>query len=59
MVKYNVNLSFKDESISLNEIVTEVLKIELQNKFYVACNYLNIELLSNHTRYSQMKGSSN
>ena len=30
MVKYKVNLKFKDASISLNEIITEVLKIELQ-----------------------------
>ena len=32
MVKYKVNLKFKDASISLNEIVTKVLKIELEKK---------------------------
>ena len=32
MVKYKVNLKFKDISISLNEIITEALKIDIQNK---------------------------
>ena len=59
MVKYKVNLKFKDASISLNEIITEVLKIELQNKLNMTCNYLNRELPCNHTHYSQMEGSSN
>lgn len=59
MVKYKVNLKFKDKSKSLNEIITEVLKIKLQNKFNITCNYLDRELLCNHTHYSQVKGSSN
>ena len=59
MVKYKVNLKFKDESISLNEIITEVLKIELQKKLNMTCNYKNYELPCNHTHYSQMEGSSN
>ncbi len=59
MVKYKVNLIFKDTSKSLNEIITEVLKIELQKKLNVTCNYLNRELLCNHTHYSQVEGSSN
>lgn len=59
MVKYKVNLKFKDTSKSLNEIITEVLKIELQKKFVMACNYFNRELLCNHTHYSQVEGSSN
>ena len=59
MVKYKVNLKFKDESISLNEIITKVLKIELQKKFVMACNYKDYELPCNHTHYSQMEGSSN
>ena len=58
MVKYKVNLLFKDDSKSLNEIITEVLKIKLQNKFVMTCNYLNRELSCNHTHYSQ-EGSSN
>ena len=59
MVKYKVNLKFKDTSKSLNEIITEVLKIELQKKLNIACNYLDRELPCNHTHYSQVEGSSN
>ena len=59
MVKYKVNLKFKDASISLNVIITEVLKIELQKNFMMTCNYLNRELPCNHTHYSQIEGSSN
>ena len=59
MVKYKVNLKFKDTSKSLNEIITEVLKIELQNRLNITCNSLNRELPCNHTHYSQIEGSSN
>ena len=59
MVKYKVNLKFKDTGKSLNEIITEVLKIELQKKINMACNILKRELPCNHTHYSQMEGSSN
>ena len=59
MVKYKVNLKFKDASISLNEIITEVLKIELQKRLNITSNYLNRELPCNHTHYSQVEGSSN
>ena len=59
MVKYKVNLMFKDASISLNEIITEVLKIELQKRLNMTCNYKNYELPCNHTHYSQVEGSSN
>jgi len=59
MVKYKVNLMFKDTSKSLNEIITEVLKIELQKKLNMTCNYKNYELPCNHTYYSQMEESSN
>ena len=59
MFKNNVKLKFKDEGKSLNEIITEVLKIELQKKLNMTCNYLNRELPCNHTHYSQSEGSSN
>ena len=59
MVKYKVNLKFKDTSKSLNEIITEVLKIELQKRLNMTCNYLNRELPCNHAHYSQVEGSSN
>ena len=59
MVKYKVNLKFKGTSKPLNEIITEVLKIELQKKLNMTCNYLDRELPCNHTHYSQVEGSSN
>ena len=59
MVKYKVNFKFKDVSISLNEVITEVLKIELQKRLNMTCNYLDRELPCNHTHYSQVEGSSN
>ncbi len=59
MVKYKVNLKFKDTGKALNEIITEVLKIELQKKIDMTCNILKRELLCTHTHYSQMEGSSN
>ena len=59
MVKYKVNLKFKDTSRSLNEIITEVLKIELANMLNMTCNIYNRELPCNHTHYSQVEGSSN
>ena len=59
MVKYKVNLIFKDTSKSLNEIITEVLKIELQKKLNMTCNYKDYKLPLESTHYSQMEGSSN
>ena len=59
MVKYKVNLKFKDTGKSLNEIITEVLKIEIQKKIYMTCNILKRELPFNHTHYSQSEGSGN
>ena len=53
MVKYKLNLNFKDESTSLNEIITEVIKIELQKELNITYNYLDISLESNH--YSQVR----
>ena len=59
MVKYKVNLKFKDTGKSLNEILIDVLKIELQKKINMTCNILKRELLCTHTHYSQTEGSSN
>ncbi len=52
MVKYKTNLIFKDKYISLNEIITKVLKIELQKKINMTCNYLNKNLSLESTHYS-------
>lgn len=59
MVKYKVNLKFKENGKSLNEIITEVLKIEIKKQFIMTCNNLKVELPCNHTHYSQVEGSSN
>lgn len=59
MVKYKVNLKFKEDGKSLNEIITEVLKIEIKKQFMMTCNNLKVELACNHTHYSQVEGSSN
>lgn len=59
MVKYKVNLKFKENGKSLNELITEVLKIELNKKINETCNYIKKELTFNHTHYSQNEGSSN
>ena len=37
MVKYKVNLKFKENGKSLNETITEVLKIELNKKINRTC----------------------
>lgn len=59
MVKYKVNLKFKDNGKSLNELITEVLKIELEKKINTTCNILKKELPFKHTHYSPSEGSSN
>ena len=59
MVEYKVNLKFKENGKSLNETITEVLKIELQKKINVTCNILKRELPCNHTHYSQKEGRNN
>ena len=57
MVKYKVNSKFKENGKSLNETITEVLKIELNKKINRTCNILNKEVPFEHTHYSQ-KGRS-
>lgn len=53
MVKYKVNLKFKEDGKSLNEIITEVLKNEIKKKLNMTCNNLKVELSCNRTHYSQ------
>lgn len=59
MVKYKVNLKFKENGKSLNETITNVLKIELGKKINTTCNIFKKELPFMHTHYSQNEGSSN
>ena len=59
MVKYKVNLKFKEDGKSLNETITEVLKLELNKKINETCNILKKELPFQQTHYSTSEGSSN
>ena len=59
MVKYKVNLKFKDTEKSLNEILIDVLKIELEKKINLYCNILEKELPCDYTHYSLNGRSSN
>lgn len=56
MVKYNINLKFKEDGKSLNEIITDVLKIELEKKNYATCNILNREEQLRNTNHFERKG---
>lgn len=58
MVKYKVNLKFKENGKSLNETIAEVLKIELHKKINEACHVLKKELTFKSTHCSQNEGSS-
>ena len=58
MVKYKVNLKFKEHGKSWTETITEVLKIELNKKINRTCNILNKEEPFNRTHYAQSEGSS-
>ena len=57
MVKYKINLKFKDTSIFLNEIITKLLKIRLQKQLNINCNYKNYELPLELTHYYQVEGN--
>ncbi len=59
MVKYKVNLKFNENGKSLNETITEVLKIELNKIVNKTCNIPNLEVTCGRTHYSQNEGSSN
>ena len=59
MVKYKVNLIFKEHGKTLNETITEVLKIELEKYTNMTCNILNKEVPFNYTHYSQSERSIN
>ncbi len=59
MVKYKVNLKFKEHGKSLNETITNVLRIELEKRINTTCNIFKKELTFKRTHYSQSEGSSN
>ena len=51
MVKYKVNLKFKENGKSLNELITNVLKIELEKHINMTCNVLNNKAPFKPTHY--------
>ena len=53
MVKYEVNLKFKENGKSLNELITNVLKIELEKHINMTCNVLNNKVSFKPTHYSK------
>ncbi len=57
MVKYKVNLKFKENGKSLDDIITNVLKIELEKHTNMNCNILNKEILLKHNNYFQSEKS--
>ena len=57
MVKYKVNLKFKENGKSLDEIITNVLKIELEKHTNMNCNILNKEISLKHNHYFQSEKS--
>lgn len=59
MVKYRINLNFKENGKSVNEIITEVLKIELEKNINTTCNILKNEEPFNSAYYSQNERNSN
>ena len=59
MIKYKVNLKFKENGKSLNKIITEGLKIELKKQFMLTCNNSKVKLPCNHTHCSQNERSYN
>ncbi len=59
MVKYKINLKFKDSDKSLNETITEVLKVELNQKINSVYSILKKELSSDATHYFHQEESCN
>ena len=59
MVKYKVNLKFKENEKSLNEIIINALKIELEKRINTTYDNLENRLSFNHAYYSNTEGNSN
>ena len=57
MLKYKINLIFKENGKSLNEIITNILKIELEKNINMTCNTLNKEKRFNYSHYFQSERS--
>ena len=59
MVKYKVNLKFKENGKSLNEIVTNVLRIELEKNIFMTSKNSKIDVSTEYIRDSQSERSRN
>lgn len=59
MVKYKVNLKFKENGKNLNELITEVVKRELEKQINTTYDNLENKLSFNHVYYSNTEGNSN
>ena len=59
MVKYKVNLKFKENEKSLNEIIINALKIELEKRINTTYDNLENRLSFNNALYFKSEGNSN
>ena len=59
MVKYKVNLKFKETGKSLNEIIINALKIELEKRINTTYDNLENRLSFNNALYFKSEGNSN
>ena len=59
MVKYKVNLKFKETGKSLNEIIINALKIELEKRINTTYDNLENRLSFNNAHYFKSEGNSN
>ena len=59
MVKYKVNLKFKENGKSLNEIIINALKIELEKRINTTYDNLENRLSFNNALYFKSEGNSN
>lgn len=59
MAEYKVNLKFKENEKSLNEIIINALKIELEKRINTTYDNLENRLSFNNALYFKSEGNSN
>lgn len=55
MAEYKVNLKFKENGKSLNEVIAETLKININNIVNKNCNILKLDSSLNSIYYFQVR----
>lgn len=55
MAEYKVNLKFKEKGKSLNEVIAETLKININNIVNKNCNILKLDSSFNSIHYFQVR----